>query len=368
MRKGYALLSLLFLVPLALSAQTLKKPLVIEGYGEVYYGYDFNTPTSNNRPDFVYSHSRHNEVAVNLAMLRAMYEKGRVRANIGIMAGTYANANLAAEPGVMKNIYEANAGIRLHKTHDLWVDAGIFESHIGPEGAVSMDCPNITRSMIAEGSPYYEAGVRLSYRTVNQKWYFALLHLNGWQRIQRVPGNSLPSGGLQITRTPNKNLLFNISTFVGTDFPDAQRRMRYFVDLYTTMKFWKKFEFTAAIDLGMQEVSPVATNTYDEWLGTALILRYKPTTRSTWVLREERFYDPYSVIHTADVANPGPGFNVWSLTLGYDRWITQNVVWRIEGRVFISEDPIFSRGTALFNDNYLATTSLAVRFNNRKNH
>lgn len=367
MRKYYLLLVLLATGNMAFS-QALEKPLIIEGYGEVYYGFDFHNPENSTRPDFVYSHNRHNEVTVNLAMLRAMYNKGRVRANIGLMTGTYANANLTAEPGVIKNIYEANVGVRLHKKRDLWIDAGIFESHIGPEGAISMDCPNLTRSMIAEGSPYYEAGVRLSYRSLNQKWYIALLHLNGWQRIQRVPGNSLPAGGLQITRTPNKNITFNISTFVGSDFPDSIRRMRYFVDLYTTMKFWKKFEFTAAIDLGMQEVNHFTPDTYDEWLGTALILRYKATDRSTFVLREERFYDPYSVIHSTDAGNPGPGFNVWSATLGYDRWITKNVLWRIEGRAFVAEDAIFNDGTYLYNDNYLLTTSLAVRFNNRKNH
>ena len=29
---------------------------------------------------------------------------------IALAAGTYMNANYAAEPGVLKNIYEANAG------------------------------------------------------------------------------------------------------------------------------------------------------------------------------------------------------------------------------------------------------------------
>lgn len=367
MRKYYLLLILL-LPGFSLLAQALKKPLIIEGYGEVYYGYDFNTPIDNNRPDFVYSHNRHNEVNINLAMLRAKYNKGRVRANVGVMAGTYANTNLAAEPGVLKNIYEANVGIRLHKRRDLWVDAGVFESHIGPEGAISMDCPTLTRSLIAEGSPYYEAGVRLSYRSLNDKWYFALMHLNGWQRIQRVSGNSLPAGGLQITRTPNKNISFNISTFVGSDFPDSVRRMRYFIDLYTTIKFLKKIELTAAIDLGMQEQSHLVSGFYDEWLGTALILKYRASQRSSFVLREEHFYDPYSVIHTADVSSPGPGFDVWAISIGHDRWITKNVVWRVEGKLYVSDEPIFNRGNALYNDNYLVSTSLAFMFNNRKNH
>lgn len=363
------LITALLAIGIHATAQTEPKPLVIEGYAELYYGFDFNTPSDNNRPGFVVSHNRHNEVNINLAMLRAIYNKDRVRANIGVMAGTYANANLVGEPGVLKNIYEANAGFRLHKRRDLWVDAGIFPSHIGAEGAVSMDYPTLTRSMIAEGSPYYEAGVRLSYTSLNEKFYIALMHLNGWQRIQRRHGNSTPAGGLQITRRPNKNVTFNLSTFVGNDFPDSVKRMRYFIDMYTTLKFAKKFEFTATIDLGMQETffssSPYK---YDEWLGTSLILRYLPTQHTAWVLREERFYDPYSVIFTPDAATPGPGFNVWAISLGHDRWLTNNLLWRIEGKLYVSEDPVFQRGNALYNDNYLLTTSLAVRFNNRKNH
>jgi hypothetical protein len=31
------------------------------------------------------------------------------------MTGTYANANLAAEQGVLKNIFEANAGVKVIK-------------------------------------------------------------------------------------------------------------------------------------------------------------------------------------------------------------------------------------------------------------
>ncbi|MCB0697602.1 MAG: porin [Chitinophagaceae bacterium] len=343
------------------------KPLVIEGYGEVYYGYDFNQPTSNNRPDFVYSHNRHNEVNVNLAMLRAKYEKDRVRANIGIMAGTYANANMASEPGVLKNIYEANGGVRLHKFRELWLDAGVFESHIGPEGAISMDCPTLTRSLIAENSPYYEAGVRLSYRSINQKWYFALMHLNGWQRIQRVNGNSTPAGGMQITYTPTNKLTFNMSTFVGNDQPFGVVKMRYFTDFYAIMQLSKRWQVTAVADLGLQQTAD-GSSTYDDWTGFALITKYKVNRRSAWVARGEYFRDPYYVVAPNDAGSVGAGFFLWGYSLAYDRWVTKNVLWRVEGKGYAGKNPMFRRGGAWFNDDYVLTTSLAFRFNNRKNH
>ena len=103
----------------------------ISGYLETFYGFDFNKPTDNTRPGFVYSHNRHNEVNLNLGFIKANYDNGTVRGNLALMTGTYANANLAAEPGVLKNIFEANGGFKLSKTSNLWIDAGIFASHIG---------------------------------------------------------------------------------------------------------------------------------------------------------------------------------------------------------------------------------------------
>ena len=40
--------------------------LVVSGYVDVYYGYDFNTPLGSNRPYSVTA-NRHNEVNINLA-------------------------------------------------------------------------------------------------------------------------------------------------------------------------------------------------------------------------------------------------------------------------------------------------------------
>lgn len=350
----------------ALAQEEPPKPFVVEGYAEVYYGYDIDRPANHDLTNFVVSHNRHNEVNANLAYLKGTYEKDRVRANVAIMEGTYTNAALALEPGVLKNIFEANIGVRLHKFRELWIDAGVFPSHIGSESAVSMNCATLTRSLVAEGTPYYETGVRLSYKSINQKWYLALLSLNGWQHIQRLPGNSTPAGGTQVTYTPNKKLLFNMSTFVGSDVPDSVRKMRYFADLYAVLNLGKRWQVTATLDLGMQQAAK-RSNTYDRWFGTALIARYKMTPRATLVVRGERFYDPYYSVMPMPVV-VGPGFALWGYSIGYDRQISKNAVWRIEAKGFAGDDPMFERGGALFNDDYIFTTSLAIKFNNLKNH
>ena len=59
----------------------------LEGYTEAYYCYDFNKPTDNLRPGFIYNHARHNEVNVNHAIIRASYTSSKVRVNMAIMTG-----------------------------------------------------------------------------------------------------------------------------------------------------------------------------------------------------------------------------------------------------------------------------------------
>jgi hypothetical protein len=80
-----------------------------------------------------------------------------------------------------------------------------FASHIGFESAIGKDCWNLTRSILADNSPYYESGAKLSYTSKNEKWFISGLILNGWQRIQRVEGNNLPAFGHQLTFKPIQN-------------------------------------------------------------------------------------------------------------------------------------------------------------------
>ena len=113
--------------------------LSLNVYGDVYYVYDFAKPELHTRPPFVYSYNRTGEVNINLAYIKASFVNRTVRSNLAVIAGTYSNANLASEPGVLKNIFEANAGVRLSKHREFWIDAGVLPSHIGFETATGKD-------------------------------------------------------------------------------------------------------------------------------------------------------------------------------------------------------------------------------------
>ena len=57
------------------------------------------------------------------------------------------------------------------------------------------DCMNLTRSILADNSPLLWAGVKIGYTSSSEKWYLAMMYLNGWQRISKVGSNQTPSFG-----------------------------------------------------------------------------------------------------------------------------------------------------------------------------
>ncbi len=341
------------------NVQAQEKPdIKVSGYVETYYGYDFNKPLDNNRPGFVYSHNRHNEVNLNLGFIKGAYDNGTVRTNLALMAGTYSNANLAAEPGVLKNIFEANAGLRLSKKSNLWIDAGIFASHIGFESAVSKDCWGLTRSILADNSPYYESGAKLTYISDNSKWLLSGLFLNGWQHIQRPDGNNTPAFGTQITFTPNSKITLNYSTFIGNEKPAIAKQMRYFHNIYGMFHITNKFHVTTGFDYGMEQKSKGSSD-YNKWYSPVLIAKVSFNDKWSATGRWEYYSDGNGVMIATGTPN---GFKTSGYSLNLDYGPVSNAVIRLEGKVYDSKDKIFVRNLNPVNNSATLTTSIAVSF------
>lgn len=333
-----------------------KPDLNLLGFVDAFYVYDFNEPETSLRQPFLYNHNRHNEVNVNLALIEFNVTHARYRGSIALQAGTYPNDNYAAEPVTLRNIFEANAGLSLNRKNTLWVDAGIFSSHIGFESAISMDNWTLTRSLLAENSPYYLASAKLTY-TPNSKWELAALVCNGWQRIKKVEGNSLPAFCSQVKFIPNKNITFNWSTFTGTDDPDSTRRMRYFNNLFGQFQITHSFGIIAGIDIGFQQKSKDSSK-YNYWTTPVLIARYQINSKWALALRGEYFLDESGVIIATGTQH---GFTTTGVSLNFDYSVTDKAMFRLEGRWFNSRDRIFTKGSTMVHDNFFITASIAVK-------
>jgi hypothetical protein len=334
-------------------------PFKISGYLETYYSYDFGKPPNHTRPGFLYSYNRPNEVNLNLGFVKAAYAKDNIRANLALATGTYMNANLAAEPGVLKNIFEANAGVKVSKTKNIWIDAGIFASHIGFESAIGKDCQNLTRSILAENSPYYESGLKISYTSKNEKLFLSGMILNGWQRIQRVEGNNTPAFGHQLTYKPTSKVTLNSSSFIGNDKTDSLRKMRYFHNFYAQIQLSNKVGLTAGFDIGAEQKEKDSKN-FSSWYSPVLILKFNTSGKTAIAVRGEYYADKNGVIINSGTPN---GFKTFGYSLNFDYNVASNVLFRIEGRALNAKDKIFTdKNLQTTANNFALSTSFAISF------
>lgn len=336
--------------------------LTMTGYVEVYYSHDFTAPKiAQERPGFLYNFKRNREVNINLAFIKGTYVGERVRGNLAIQAGTYAQYNYAAEQDLVKNILEANVGVKLSKTNDVWLDAGVFSSHIGFEGAIGKDNWTLTRSILAENSPYYLSGAKLTYNTSNGKLTLLGSILNGWQRIKRLDGYSGPSFSTQVQYRPSPKLTLNWSSFIGSDRPDSLKQGRFFNNFYAYINPAGKFGVILGFDIGSDR-KPIASG--DRRVGDGRYVWYSPviiarlaTSDKSYLNGRIEYYDDRDAVIVGI-----PGFQTTGYSLGYDYAILPNALFRIEGKVYNSRNAIFETDNGLSKTNTSLTTSLAISF------
>jgi hypothetical protein len=355
-KRNKLLLLLIFISTTHVLAQADSVSINVSGFLDVFYAYDFNNPKGTVRQQFLYNHNRHNEVNLNLGFIKLAIEHPKYRANIALQAGTYPRDNYAPEPEEYRNIFEANAGVSLNKKNNLWLDAGIFTSHIGFESAISSENWTLTRSLVAENSPYYLTGIKLTH-TPNDNLSLSFLICNGWQRIQRLPANSLPAIGTQVYFEKG-DMVFNWNTFLGTDDPDSTRRIRFFNNVYTHWDLSDKAGLTLGFDIGIQQKKR-GSSEYNSWYSPVVIFRHTLTTNWSYAIRGEYYADVSQVIIETGTNN---GFKTLGLSMNFDYKPFEKILCRLETRWLRSEDAIFINDDSFTNHNLTITSSFAIKF------
>ncbi|MBY0424526.1 MAG: porin, partial [Cytophagales bacterium] len=301
-------------------------------------------------------------------LIGARYKADRLRANVLLHSGTYVQKNYAAEPDYAKYIFEANAGVRLAK--NLWIDAGIFPSHIGLESATSLDNLVLTRSLCAENTPYYLSGAKVTWETENKKWLFSGLILNGWQTIQAFQ-RPQKAFGTQIHFRPSDHLLINSSNYIGPApmaFVDANGQtntlkggdylQRFLHNLYATWDFSDRLALAVSFDLGLQQKS-TSDQAMNLWYNPTVWARFKLNTHFSVNGRLEHYNDKTGTIIPTGTPN---NFQAFGYSIGLDYWPLDLVALRIEGRSLYTTDQIFVNQTngSLSNNCTWFTTSIAA--------
>jgi len=331
----------------ALIAQT--PDLKLSGFVDAFYSYDFNAPSTSQRQDFLFNHNRHNEFNVNLGLLKASVDETKYRANLALQAGTYAQDNY---PDNYENLNEANVGVSLNADNSLWLDAGIFTSHLGFESAISMDNYALTRSLAAENSPYYLTGAKLTY-TASSELEMAFVLSNGWQTIEKTDPNTKPAIGTQLLYTPNEQTTLNWSTFIG-EADELQGRLRLFNNLYGEFLFNEEWSLIAGLDTGALERFK-GSSSYDMWYIPSLLARYTLDSQNAVGMRAEYIKDEAGVV----INGNGFGANTFGASTNYDYYPQEKVAVRFEARWLKDTNNAYKEN---HDETFFLTASLALKF------
>jgi hypothetical protein len=184
--------------------------------------------------------------------------------------------------------------------------------------------------------------------------------LNGWQRIRR-PDSHEPSIGHQLTWTPSDRLTVNSSSFIGSDKPRQQRRMRYFHDLYAIASVGETWQVAAGFDIGSEEAT-AGGGRVNRWSAPQVVVRRRLGSNGFAAARVERYRDRGGVL----VSPTGEGLDAWGLSANIDRRIGERYTVRSEVRWLRATTPVFeTRSDGLRRDDLALTLSVGIDLGDR---
>ncbi|WP_224368606.1 porin [Hyalangium versicolor] len=229
--------------------------LKVEGGVDAYYGFNFNRPrdSANFIPGTGTTAKRHNEFSVNLATLGVSMDPVPVGFRLLLGYGTGMEVLHLAEPAgtaVGPDVWRYVQQASLSFAHGpLTVEAGVYPSHIGFESLQSQLNWTYTRSWMGELSPYYQSGLKGTWR-FSDAWSVQLHLINGWQTIgENNHGKAL---GTQVAYS-GERLSASFNTFIGEEGSEDSDGLRLFGDGVVTYKVTEAFSLGATADVGTQQ-------------------------------------------------------------------------------------------------------------------
>lgn len=365
-QKNLSLL-LLILISLRSEANESSKPSRSVSWGgfiDGQYAFDLNNPPNGDR-SFSTQPARSNEFNINLAFVEAKLETAKTRSRFALQAGTSVQSNYSSEPtrgtnsgpSLSRHIQEARVGYAL--SDSTWIDAGIFFAHVGSESWISRDNLVLTRSLIADYSPYYLSGAKVTHLLSN-KLTLQFLVVNGWQNISENNTDKTLGTGIEYS---SERWIFSYNTLIGREISldlnatPRSSEFRHFHNFIFKSKGLLDWEWIAQVDVGFQKKPN--NSQMSEWGGISLMTRYSLNSQQKISFRAESFQDLDQIVI---VTNTPHAFNGFGGSIGFDQTLDDGILWRNEARYLMASEDIFPKETKFSSDNWTLTTSWALSF------
>jgi hypothetical protein len=317
----------------------------ISAYVDAYYGWN----TDKNSPIRLFDGMEpvRDEMRLNIAAVSLKYETEKIRGAFALQYGDYVKYNwLTANP----NIQEANVGFNI--TKGLWVDAGYFLTHVGPESILKDNFVS-SYSLPTYYEPLYQSGIKVTYN-INDKISTCLHLLNGYNVIE--DNNKNKSVGLQLNYQLNQFVKLTYNNVIGNEqpspLPGKTRILNNFIVNYGCPCI--KWDAILSGEIGTQENSKLSDPTATAYTyGGMVSVRYRFNNKFSTTLRGD-YYQDLDGVYSGIVAN-NSGIKGNGLTLGFEYKPVEAAYVRLETR-YLSLDG----NQKIFYDNTNARTDVTL--------
>ncbi len=301
----------------------------VSGYVDAYFAYYNDSVGTNNYQKFPVISPKSNVFGLNIAQFTGQYVSQKVRATATIH---YGDIPSSAWSPVLNIIQEANAGFRI--SNKLWVDAGLFKTHIGTEALLPKDNIASSLSMITFYEPWWQAGMKLSFAP-NDKFLLCLHVLNGYNTY--VDNNKKKSVGITFNYYFNNKGNISYYNLLGDESPEGNKPSQFRVlhNLVFTYQITPKLKTIIGADYITQAHSSIADSSKSANVFSGIItLKNQLTDKFGMYVRGEMFSDKNGFLTGTflDSKNIITGYKSSGVTLGFELKPVENAYIRLEGR------------------------------------
>lgn len=315
------------------------------------YSSSFNAPPNRERA-FTLQPSRNNQLGIMQGIAGVELRGTHLRGKVAAQTGWFSNVLWTGADSSLRWLSEAWLGIRL--TEGVWLDAGVYPSHIGAESMIARDNLVLSRMFISDATPYAETGVSLTWDE-SASTTIALHVLNGWQRI--TDNNDGVAIGTRITHRPSDAISLTWSTFIGDEQPRGQeQQLRWYSNAWMSWNISDVTTLVAIADVSAQERR---VRGYDIvwYLGAVAAVRVCPALRVA--ARLEHMHDRSNVLVATAGQQP---FISTSASANADVSLLNNLLLRAEARILQAPYAIFPSRTGLRMNDVFVTLSASYAF------
>jgi len=325
-------------------------PFDVHGWVDASWAYNVNGPSSgsNFEPGLGSTAKRSDTFQLETATLDLVRAPDPVGAHLTLSFGDAMDVMRAAEPTVWQYVYQATLSWNAPIGRGLLIEAGIYPCQSGFEGFFSKDDWNYTRGWLAELSPYYQAGVKVTY-AFSDSLSAQLQLINGWSVI--ADNNTAKTLATALTWSGSRGSL-GFNTLIGPELAGDDSHWRFFGDVVGTLAVTGALSLATELDAGLQQQPVGGTG---GWQGAALYARYAFDSHVALAARGELFHDPEAIV--------GPvGQTLGEGTLTLELRPDPHLIFKLEGRYDHSTTALFDANGPPRRQELLAVAGAVAQF------